>query len=158
MTAEDAAGNVGAPSNEASATVTSDTTAPTVAVTAPAGGTTVSGTVTVQANASDNVAVTSVQFTLDGAALGAADTSAPYSTSWATTTATAGPHTLRAVARDAAGNETTSAGVTVTVDNSVPPPPTALVGRVVVRCRHGHDRSGRHGQGPHRHDLRRDVV
>ena len=128
VTAEDAAGNVGAPSNEASATVTSDTTAPTVAVTAPAGGTTVSGTVTVQANASDNVAVMSVQFTLDGAALGAADTSAPYSTSWATTTATGGPHTLRAVARDAAGNETTSAGVTVTVDNSVPPPPTALVG------------------------------
>ncbi len=127
VTAEDAAGNVGAPSNEASATVTSDTTAPTVAVTAPAGGTTVSGTVTVQASASDNVAVTSVQFTLDGAALGAADTSAPYSTSWATTTATAGPHTLRAVARDAAGNETTSAGVTVTVDNSVPPPPTGLV-------------------------------
>ncbi len=128
VTAEDAAGNVGAPSNEASATVTSDTTAPTVAVTAPAGGTTVSGTVTVQASASDNVGVASVQFTLDGAPLGAPDTTAPYSTSWVTTTASAGPHTLRAVARDAAGNETTSAGVTVTVDNSVPPPPSGLVG------------------------------
>ena len=88
VTAEDAAGNVGAASNEASATVTSDTAAPDVAVTAPAGGTTVSGTVTVQASASDNVGVASVQFTLDGAALGAADTSAPYTTSWATTTAT----------------------------------------------------------------------
>ena len=90
VTAEDAAGNIGAPSNEAVATVTSDTTAPTVAVTAPAAGATVSGTVTVTANASDNVGVTSVQFTLDGAALGAADTSAPYSTSWVTTTAAPG--------------------------------------------------------------------
>ena len=127
VTAEDAAGNIGAPSNEASATVTSDTSPPTVAVTAPAGGATVSGTINVQANASDNVGVTSVQFTLDGAALGAADTSAPYATSWATTTATAGLHILRAVARDAAGNTTTSADVTVTVDNSTPPPPTGLV-------------------------------
>jgi glucose/arabinose dehydrogenase/PKD repeat protein len=127
VTAEDAAGNIGAPSNEASATVTSDTSAPTVAVTAPAGGATVSGTINVQASASDNVGVTSVQFTLDGAALGAPDTSAPYATSWATTTATAGLHTLRAVASDAAGNATTSAGVTVTVDNSTPPPPTGLV-------------------------------
>ena len=127
VTAEDAAGNVGAPSNEASATVTSDTSAPTVAVTAPAGGTTVSGTINVQASASDNVGVTSVQFTLDGAALGAPDTSAPYTTSWATTTATAGLHTLGAIASDAAGNATTSAGVTVTVDNTTPPPPTGLV-------------------------------
>ena len=127
VTAEDAAGNVGAPSNEAVATVTSDTTGPTVAVTAPATGATVSGTVTVTANASDNVGVTSVQFTLDGAALGPADTSAPYSTSWVTTTATPGQHVLRAVASDAAGNQTMSTAVTVTVDNSVPPPPTGLV-------------------------------
>ncbi len=127
VTAEDAAGNIGAPSNEAVATVTSDTTSPTVAVTAPASGATVSGTVTVTANASDNVGVTNVQFTLDGVALGAADTSAPYSTSWTTTTATPGQHVLRAVASDAAGNQTTSVPVTVTVDNSVPPPPSGLV-------------------------------
>ena len=127
VTAEDAAGNVGPPSNEASATVTSDTTAPTVAVTAPAGGATVSGTVTLQATASDNVGVTSVQFTVDGANLGSADTSAPYAASWDTTAAAAGPHTIRAVASDAAGNSTTSAPVTVTVDNSTPPPPSGLV-------------------------------
>jgi fibronectin type 3 domain-containing protein len=127
VTAEDAAGNLGAPSNEAVATVTSDTTGPTVAVTAPAAGSTVSGTVAVTASASDNVGVTSVQFTLDGVALGAPDTSAPYSTSWVTTTATPGQHLLRAVAGDAAGNQTTSVAVTVTVDNSTPPPPTGLV-------------------------------
>ena len=57
-----------------------DTTPPTVSVTAPAAGATVSGTnVTVSANASDNVGVAGVQFKLDGANLGAEDTSAPYS-------------------------------------------------------------------------------
>src|SRR5207249_2505824 len=67
--------------------------------------------------------VAGVQFTLDGTPLGAEMTSAPYSVSWDTTTASNGSHTLRAVARDAAGNQTPSAGVPVTVSNSVPPPP-----------------------------------
>ena len=92
-----------------------DTTDPTVTLTAPASGTTVSGTVTVSATASDNVGVTGVQFKLDGANLGAVDTTAPYSVAWNTATATAGTHTLTAVATDAAGNTTTSAPVTVTV-------------------------------------------
>src|SRR5206468_204871 len=47
-----------------------DTTAPTVAITSPANGSTVSGTVTVSANALDNVSVAGVQFKLDGANLG----------------------------------------------------------------------------------------
>src|SRR5262249_4524322 len=41
---------------------TPDTTAPTVSLTAPANGSTVSGTVTVSANASDNVGLAGVQF------------------------------------------------------------------------------------------------
>jgi hypothetical protein len=95
-----------------------DTTAPTTSITAPAGGATVSGsTVTVSATASDDVGVVGVQFELDGATLGAEDTTAPYSVVWNTTTATNGSHTLTAVARDAAGNTTTSAPVTVTVSN-----------------------------------------
>ena len=92
-----------------------DTTAPTVALTAPASGATVSGTVSVSANASDNVGVTSVQFQLDGANLGAAVTAAPWTTSWNSNTASAGSHTLTAIARDAAGNATTSAARNVTV-------------------------------------------
>ncbi len=105
-----------------------DTTPPTVSVTSPAAGATVSGTVSVSAGAADNVGVAGVRFTLDGAPLGAEDTSAPYSVSWNTTTASGGAHTLRAIARDAAGNETTSAPVGVTVDNAPPPPPpTGLV-------------------------------
>lgn len=103
-----------------------DTTPPTVSLTAPAGGSTVSGSaVTVSASASDTVGVAGVQFTLDGVNLGAEDTTAPYATSWNTTATTNGSHTLRAVARDAAGNRTTSAATTVTVSNTTtPPPPT----------------------------------
>jgi len=94
-----------------------DTRAPTVAVTAPTAGTTVSGTVSVTANASDNTGVVGLQFKLDGAALGPELTSAPYSLSWDTTTVPDGGHTLTAVARDAAGL-TTSAAVAFTVTNN----------------------------------------
>ncbi len=45
-----------------------------------------------------------VQFRLDGAALGAEDTTAPYSVPWDTHDGPDGTHTLTAVARDAAGN------------------------------------------------------
>ncbi len=69
------------------------------------------------ATASDNVAVASVQFQLDGANVGALDTTAPYAFSWNTTTATNGSHTLRAIAKDTSNNSTTSAAVTVTVNN-----------------------------------------
>jgi hypothetical protein len=82
--------------------------------------------VSVTATATDDVGVVGVQFTLDGANLGSEDTSAPYSVSWDTTTATAGTHTLTAVAKDAAGNSTISAPVTSTVDNSAPPAPTPV--------------------------------
>jgi Big-like domain-containing protein len=102
---------------------TPDNTPPTVRITSPASGATVSGTITVTATASDNRGVAGVQFFLDGA-LGADDTTAPYSISWNTATAGNGSHTLTAVARDAAGNRTTSDPVTVTVTDT--PPPTAV--------------------------------
>jgi GH18 family chitinase len=96
-----------------------DTTPPTVSMTAPSNGATVSGTtLTVSANASDNVGVVGVQFKLDGANLGSEDTSSPYSVTWNTTQASDGSHTLTAVARDAAGNTSTSSGVFVTVSDS----------------------------------------
>ncbi len=121
VTAEDAAGNVGPASNEASGTATADTTAPTVSMSAPSNGATVTGTTNVSANASDNVAVAGVQFKLDGANLGAEDTSAPFTVSWDTRTTTNGSHQLSAVARDATGNSTTSSPIIVTVDNTAPP-------------------------------------
>src|SRR6266540_1903703 len=107
-------------SNEVSKAI-ADVTPPTVLMTAPANGSTVSGTaVTVSASASDNVGVAGVQFSLDGVNLGAEDTAAPYSVSWNATLATSGAHILTAVARDAAGNTASAAGVSVTVDNAPP--------------------------------------
>ncbi|MEC4749602.1 N,N-dimethylformamidase beta subunit family domain-containing protein [Methylomicrobium sp. Wu6] len=104
-----------------------DTTAPTVSMTVPANGATVSGSsVTVSANASDNVGVSSVQFLLDGASLGAPDTVAPYSITWDSTLASNGAHTLSARASDAAGNTATAANISVTVSNTVPLAPSAL--------------------------------
>jgi hypothetical protein len=122
--ARDAAGNA---ITSGGVAVTVDNTGPTVAITAPSGGATVSGTVTVSAAASDNAGVVGVQFRLDGAALGAEDTSNPHSVLWNTTTASNGSHTLTAVARDAAGNFTTSGSVTVTV-NTAPVAATAQAG------------------------------
>ena len=128
VVARDAAGNLSAPSNQAAATATSDTTAPTVSLTSPAGGATVTGTIIVTAGASDDVGVAGVQFLLDGAVLGAEDTVAPYSVSWDSRNATNGAHVLSARARDAAGNQTTSSpAVSVTVSNTAAPPASGLI-------------------------------
>ena len=105
-----------------------DSTPPSVSVTQPAAGATVSGTVSVAASASDNVGVVGVQFRVDGADLGAEDTTSPYQTSWDTLTVANGQHTLTAVARDAVGNTSTSSPVSVTVSNAPPPPGVGLVG------------------------------
>ena len=95
---------------------TPDTTPPTTAITAPAQGATASATTSVAATAADNVAVTKVEFYLDGV-LQATDTTSPYAWSWNTTTAANGGHTLMTEAYDAAGNVGTSTPVTVTVSN-----------------------------------------
>ncbi|MGA7206426.1 MAG: Ig-like domain-containing protein, partial [Specibacter sp.] len=98
-----------------------DATPPTVAIINPTPGQSVSGVITVSANASDNVAISSVQFLLDGKPLGTAAGASPFATSWNTTAAAAGAHTLSAVARDPSGNLGTTATVPVTVQNPGPP-------------------------------------
>jgi hypothetical protein len=101
-----------------------DTTPPTVSVTAPAaGGTALSGSVTLSANAADTVDVVSVQFKVNGANVGAEDTGAPYSISWDSAGVANGSYVITALARDAAGNTTLSAGVSVTVSNGAANPP-----------------------------------
>lgn len=104
-----------------------DATPPTVSLTAPANNSTIFGTVAVSANASDNVGVLGVQFRLNGANLGAEDTSAPYSISWDTNTVSNGVHSLTAVARDPSGNSTTSSAVNVTVNNPDITPPNVSI-------------------------------
>lgn len=96
-----------------------DISAPTVSVTAPAGGSEVSGTVALTATADDNLGVAVVRFFVDGSLIGS-DTTEPYTVDWDTTAAANGEATLVAEADDAAGNTGTSAGVTVTVANAAP--------------------------------------
>jgi hypothetical protein len=126
--AYDAAGNTGT-STSASVTVQNpvpDTTPPSVTVTAPSDGTTVSGMISVNVNASDNVGVTKVEWYVDGFLAGSTAT-LPASFSWKTTGATNGTHTVQAKAYDAAGNVGVSSLVTVTVQNALKAPPASQI-------------------------------
>jgi carbon monoxide dehydrogenase subunit G len=113
--AYDAAGNVGS-----SAAVTlnvqnsvPDTTPPTVAVTSPPNGFTVTTRYTpVSVTSSDNIGVVKVAFLVDGKTY-ATSTSATPVFNWYTAKLSRGSHTLQALASDAAGNSTRSAVVTV---------------------------------------------
>jgi len=115
------ASEIGIDMNSAVKPATPDTSPPTVSITAPANGATVSGTATVNATAADDRAVAGVQLKVDGANVGSPDTSSPYSFSWDTRAVSNGVHHLTAVATDTGGNSTTSATVDVTVDNGSPP-------------------------------------
>ncbi len=109
-------------------TGTPDTEAPVVSVTAPAEGATVSGaTVALSADATDNVGVVGVQFRVNGANVGVEDTVAPYTVNWDSTAVANGAYQITAVARDAAGNSTTSPAVNVTVNNVPDTTPPAVV-------------------------------
>ena len=66
------------------------------------------------------MAVSNVQFLLDGAALGAPVTQAPYSINWDSTATVNGSHTLSARATDTSGNSAVSSAVSVTVSNAAP--------------------------------------
>jgi hypothetical protein len=116
--ARDAAGNLSLSSNEALGISQSDTTAPTVALTAPADNSTLSGSVNITADATDNIAVAGVSFYANGLLIGSEDTTAPYYISWNTSMNPNGSYILAAVARDSSGNQTTSSSRTVTVQNS----------------------------------------
>lgn len=82
-----------------------DVLAPVATLTSPAPGTQgLLGSVAITATATDNVAVTAVEFDVDGVLL-ATDVTAPYTAVLPATAAYAsGVHLLRARARDAAGN------------------------------------------------------
>jgi hypothetical protein len=107
----------GTPTTSAAVTVTVDNLAPTVTITEPEDGKKVSGKVTVSADASDNSGVAGVQFYVDGDSIGDEITSWPFSIDWDTSKLRNNDYTLTAVARDEAGNTTTSNAVTVTTSN-----------------------------------------
>lgn len=84
---------------------TPDTTAPTVTITSPTNGSTVkkNSTVTISASASDNVAVTTIEFYVNGTLL-SSGTAPSYAWKVPNTRAS---HTITVKAYDAAGNVTT---------------------------------------------------
>ncbi|HSK03314.1 MAG TPA: Ig-like domain-containing protein [Kofleriaceae bacterium] len=108
------------------ATAAPDTTPPITALTAPAGGATLQGSVALEASASDDRGVVRVELYANATLIGS-DTSAPWGVTWDTTAVASGGYTLSTKAYDAAGNVGTSAGVSVTVDNADATPPTVSI-------------------------------
>lgn len=108
-----------------------DSEAPVVALTSPAANTTVSGVVAIDAAAADNVAVTKVEFRVDGKLL-SSDSSAPFAATWDVAAETAGFHTVEVLAFDGAGNVSLPASAQVYVEeivkvvDTVPPAVTIL--------------------------------
>jgi len=88
---------------------------PTVSITNPANGSTVSGTVNITADASDDNGISKVEFYIDGS-LKSTDTSSPYSYSWDTTAKSDGSHAIKVTAHDTA-SQTTSDQYLVAVNN-----------------------------------------
>ncbi|MDH5545567.1 MAG: S8 family serine peptidase [Gammaproteobacteria bacterium] len=82
-----------------------DTESPQVSIVSPGDGIVVSGTVQIEIRASDNFAVSMISCYVDNNLMGTAADTESFTCNWNTRKATAGLHTLRAVARDAAGNE-----------------------------------------------------
>jgi hypothetical protein len=105
-----------------------DTQSPTVSITSPTSGQTVSLTQVITVNSSDNVGVDHIDYYRNPTSgnpilLGSGNPSSNFSYSWNTTTVPNGTHSLTAKAYDAAGNSTISAPVSVTVANTVLPAP-----------------------------------
>jgi thermitase len=84
-----------------------DTTPPTVAITSPGNSSVVTGLVTVNVKAGDNVAVASLSVYLDGKVVSTGN-SASISYKWNTRKAASGLHTISATAKDTAGNQTST--------------------------------------------------
>ncbi|MFA5991610.1 MAG: PKD domain-containing protein [Candidatus Doudnabacteria bacterium] len=95
-------------------------TPPSVSITAPASGSTVSGasvSVTAQALASTGT-ITNIKFYFDNTNLFGNSNSSPFSANWDTTLVSNGAHSIIAVATDSQGLVNTSSPVTLTVNNS----------------------------------------
>jgi regulation of enolase protein 1 (concanavalin A-like superfamily) len=91
-------------------------TPPTVAITAPAGGATVSGAVAIRGTAADTAGVAKVEVRVDSGAFATVTGTTNWSTSWTSTSVANGAHTLTVRATDT-GGLTATASVAVTVAN-----------------------------------------
>ncbi len=108
-------------SNTATAdfSLSADTTAPQVEITAPLQDATVLGSsVTITASSTDDVLLNSIVLQVDGVQVGSAGGTSPHSVTWNTTGYSDGTHTIKAIATDASSN-VASTTITVNVNNSL---------------------------------------
>jgi subtilisin family serine protease len=101
-----------------------DSTAPTVAIAQPLGSSTVSGSVAVNVNATDNVGVARVDLKVNGNVV-ASDAGAPFAFTWDSKGVANGMASLVAVAYDASGNVASSTPIAVNVSNTTTVAPVA---------------------------------
>lgn len=106
-----------------------DTISPSISLTSPANGLTVTGAISLAATASDNVGVAKVEFYIDGGLVGT-DMTSPYSISWNSAGVNDGPHTAYAKAFDGAGNSANSAEAAISALNSCSVPVSSSYGRI----------------------------
>ena len=102
---------------------------PTVSISSPANGATMSGTISVQGSATSSLSITNVQFLVDSQQVSTASAS-PFSFSWNSATFANGTHSLTVNAFDSSGNMGT-ASISVNVNNQVvtdtTPPSVAIL-------------------------------
>ena len=96
-----------------------DTTPPTITITSPQNGSTVSEVVSITCMLSDNEGIEKVELWVDGISTGVTDETDPYFLNWNTITYEDGSsHTITVRSYDVSGNIMDSAPITLTVDNS----------------------------------------
>ena len=94
-----------------------DTTPPTVTITSPQDGSTVSELVTITCMSSDDVDVEKVELWVKGVSTGVTDDTEPYSLEWNTTTYEDGSYVITIRSYDTSGNTTDSDPMTLIVQH-----------------------------------------
>jgi hypothetical protein len=102
-TAVDAAGNSATGSITVAVSNVADTVAPVPTISSPGNGATVSGNITINASATDDVGAVRMELWIDGS-LKATSNTANLSSRWNTKSASKGTHTINVKAFDAANN------------------------------------------------------
>jgi subtilisin family serine protease len=100
---------------------------PSVMITNPADGAIVYGSVTIIADASDDMGITQVEFFIDGESIGVdVDGADGWSANWDTTEDPDGEHTVSATATDTIG-QTSDDSIVVMIDNVIDTPPSVTI-------------------------------